>query len=63
MATHPAGVSITEWETCAEAMHPRAATVAVDLLRNEYALSGIVEISDEVIAEIVDRVYLPLVSR
>ncbi|WP_216895324.1 TetR/AcrR family transcriptional regulator [Nocardia alni] len=40
----------------------RRATVATDLLRNQFLLYGI-PIDDEVIIEIVDDVYLPLVLR
>ncbi|MFB7997615.1 TetR/AcrR family transcriptional regulator [Streptomyces sp. NPDC056002] len=43
------------------AVTPRVATVAVDLLRNEYATSGVTAVPDRVLAEIVDQVYLPLV--
>ena len=42
------------------ALHPRAATLAVVLLRNEYVTRGVPEVPDEVLAEIVDEVYLPL---
>jgi AcrR family transcriptional regulator len=44
-----------------DAAGPRVATVAVSLLRNEYALNGATEVPDEVLVEIVDRIYLPLV--
>ncbi|MGP3916730.1 hypothetical protein [Nonomuraea sp. 10N515B] len=37
------------------------ATVAVDLLRNEYALNGVTTVPDSILAEIVDQVFLPLV--
>ncbi len=43
------------------ALTPRVATVAVDLLRNEYALNGLTTVPDSTLAEIVDHVYLPLV--
>lgn len=45
-----------------EALTPRIATVAVNLLRNEYALNGLTEVPDSVIVEIIDDVYLPLVQ-
>ncbi|MEJ3749082.1 TetR/AcrR family transcriptional regulator [Actinomycetes bacterium KLBMP 9797] len=44
------------------ALTPRVATVAVDLLRNEYALNGVTTAPDSVITEIVDQVFLPLVQ-
>ncbi|MFI7644058.1 TetR/AcrR family transcriptional regulator [Nonomuraea sp. NPDC049400] len=43
------------------ALTPRVATVAVDLLRNEYALNGVTTVPDSVLTEIVDQVFLPLV--
>ena len=43
-----------------EALHPRAATVAIVLLRNEYVTRGPTAVSDDVLVEIVDDVYLPL---
>lgn len=55
------GRAVDRGEARPEALHPRVATVAVNLLRTEYALSGVAEIPDEVIVDIVDRVYLPLV--
>lgn len=42
------------------ALTPRVATVAVDLLRNEYALNGVQSVDPAVLAEIVDQVFLPL---
>ena len=44
------------------AMLPRVATVAVDLLRNEYAVHGITEVPPAILEEIVDQVFLPLVK-
>jgi hypothetical protein len=46
-----------------ESLHPRVATVAVTLLRNEYASRGLHPVDDDVLMEIVDRVYLPLTVR
>jgi AcrR family transcriptional regulator len=46
-----------------ESLHPRVATVAVTLLRNEYASRGLHPVDDDVLVEIVDRVYLPLTVR
>lgn len=45
------------------ALTPRVATVAVDLLRNEYALNGATPVTADVLAEIVDQVFLPLATR
>jgi AcrR family transcriptional regulator len=44
------------------ALTPRVATVAVDLLRNEFAINGVTTVSDSVLVEIVDQVFLPLVG-
>ncbi|WDZ86100.1 TetR/AcrR family transcriptional regulator [Micromonospora cathayae] len=38
----------------------RMATVALDLLRNEFVTRGVRTVPDETIVEIVDEVYLPL---
>jgi AcrR family transcriptional regulator len=43
------------------ALAPRVATVAVDLLRNEFGLYGVAAVPAETIAEIVERVYVPLI--
>ncbi|QUQ67411.1 TetR/AcrR family transcriptional regulator [Kutzneria sp. CA-103260] len=42
-------------------LHPRVATVALTLLRNEFMTRGMTPVDDDVIVEIVDRVYLPLI--
>ena len=44
-----------------EAVHPRVSTLPMMLLRGEYALRGRPEVPDEVLVEIVDEVFLPLV--
>jgi AcrR family transcriptional regulator len=46
-----------------QALTPRVATVAVDLLRSEYALNGAIAVPAEVLTEIVDQVFLPLTTR
>jgi AcrR family transcriptional regulator len=43
------------------ARHPRVATVALVLLRNEFLTRGLTTVDDDVLVEIVDEVYLPLV--
>ncbi|WP_433281019.1 TetR/AcrR family transcriptional regulator [Pseudonocardia xinjiangensis] len=53
--------AVARGEARPEAVAPRVATVAVNLLRNEYALNGATAVPDEVIVEIVDQIYLPLV--
>ncbi|MCO5970710.1 TetR/AcrR family transcriptional regulator [Actinoallomurus soli] len=55
------GRAVARGEAPPEALHPRVATVALTLLRNEYVTQGIDRIPDAVITEIVDEVYLPLI--
>ena len=55
------GRAVARGEAPPEALHPRVATVAVVLLRNEYITLGTPTVPDSVLAEIVDEVYLPLV--
>lgn len=53
--------AVDRGEAAETALHPRVATVALNLLRNEYVTRGIARIPDDVVVEIVDEVYLPLV--
>jgi AcrR family transcriptional regulator len=55
------GRAVARGEARPEALHPRVATVAVVLLRNEYVTRGIPTAPDHVLIEIVDEVYVPLV--
>jgi AcrR family transcriptional regulator len=55
------GRAVARGEARPEALHPRVATLAVVLLRNEYVTRGIPTAPDHVLVEIVDEVYLPLV--
>ena len=48
-------------EAPADALHLRVATVAVVLLRNEFIVHGYPAVPDDVLVEIVDEVYLPLI--
>jgi len=43
------------------AAHPRVATTPMMLLRAEYAMRGIPSVPDEVLIDILDEVFLPLV--
>jgi AcrR family transcriptional regulator len=54
------GRAVARGELRPEALHPRVATVAVALLRNEYVARGIPTVPDDVLVEIIDEVYLPL---
>ncbi|MEV0397254.1 TetR/AcrR family transcriptional regulator [Polymorphospora rubra] len=51
----------TRGEAPAAAAHHRVATTPMMLLRAEYAMRGIPSVPDEVLVEIVDEVFLPLV--
>lgn len=55
------GRAVARGEARPEALHPRVATAAVVLLRNEYVTRGVPTVPDDVLIEIVDEVYLPLV--
>lgn len=55
------GRAVARGEASPEALHPRVATVAIVLLRNEFVTRGVPTAPDEVLTEIVDEVYLPLV--
>ncbi|MFG2004095.1 TetR/AcrR family transcriptional regulator [Spirillospora sp. NPDC048911] len=57
------GRAVARGEAAPEALHPRVATVAVVLLRNEFVVRGVPTAPDDVLIEIVDEVYLPLVRR
>ncbi|MFB6890289.1 TetR/AcrR family transcriptional regulator [Kitasatospora sp. NPDC056327] len=55
------GRAVARGEAAPEALHPRVATVAVVLLRNEFVVRGVPAAPDDVLVEITDEVYLPLV--
>jgi AcrR family transcriptional regulator len=55
------GRAVARGEAQPEALHPRVATLAAVLLRNEYVTRGTPSAPDEVLVEIVDDVFLPLV--
>lgn len=53
--------AVARGEAPPESSHPRVATVALTLLRNEYLTRGLTTVDDDVLVEIVDEVYLPLI--
>lgn len=57
------GRAVARGEASPEALHPRVATVAIVLLRNEFVVRGVPTAPDDVLVEIIDEVYLPLVGR
>jgi AcrR family transcriptional regulator len=54
------GRAVARGEISPDALHPRVATVAIVLLRNEYVARGTTTVQDGVLVEIVDEIYLPL---
>jgi AcrR family transcriptional regulator len=57
------GRAVARGEASPESLHPRVATVAMVLLRNEFVTRGVPTAPDEVLIDIVDEVYLPLVRK
>ncbi|GAA4965690.1 TetR/AcrR family transcriptional regulator [Actinoplanes utahensis] len=53
--------AVARGEAPGEAAHPRVAATPMTLLRGEYATRGIPSVPDEILVEIVDEVFLPLV--
>jgi AcrR family transcriptional regulator len=53
--------AVARGEAPPTAAHPRVATTPMMLLRGEYAMRGIPSVPDDVLTEIVDEVFLPLV--
>ncbi|WP_103353447.1 TetR/AcrR family transcriptional regulator [Amycolatopsis sp. CA-128772] len=56
------GRAVSRGEVHPGARHPRVATVALVLLRNEFLTRGLTTVDDDVLVEIVDEVYLPLIG-
>jgi AcrR family transcriptional regulator len=53
--------AVARGEAPPEAVHPRVAALPMTLLRGEYALRGVPAVPDEVVVEIVDAIFLPLI--
>ncbi|BCB78844.1 TetR/AcrR family transcriptional regulator [Phytohabitans flavus] len=53
--------AVARGEAPPTAVHPRVATTPIMLLRAEYAMRGFPSVPDEVLVEIIDEVFLPLV--
>lgn len=60
-AAGPARTPSPRGEAPPEALHPRVASLPIMVLRGEYALRGLPEVPDEVLVDIVEEVFLPLV--
>jgi AcrR family transcriptional regulator len=54
------GRAVARGELSPAVLHPRVATVAIVLLRNEFVVRGVTAVPDSILVEIVDEVYLPL---
>jgi AcrR family transcriptional regulator len=55
------GRAVARGEAPPEAVQPRVAALPMMLLRGEYALRGVPAVADEVLVEIIDEIFLPLV--
>ncbi|MFC3451556.1 TetR/AcrR family transcriptional regulator [Amycolatopsis speibonae] len=55
------GRAVDRGQARPDALTPRVATVALDLLRNEYLVRDVTVIPDSTLTEIIDTIYLPLV--
>lgn len=53
--------AVARGEAPSGALHPRVASAPTALLRNEYVTRGIPVVPDDVLTEIIDEVFLPLV--
>jgi AcrR family transcriptional regulator len=53
--------AVARGEAPPDAVHPRVAVLPMMLLRGEYALRGVPAVPDDVLVEIVDEIFLPLV--
>ncbi|QKW13545.1 TetR/AcrR family transcriptional regulator [Verrucosispora sp. NA02020] len=53
--------AVARGEAPPRAAHPRVATTPMMLLRAEYAMRGVPSVPDDVLLDIVDEVFLPLV--
>ncbi|MBF6141353.1 TetR/AcrR family transcriptional regulator [Nocardia farcinica] len=55
------GRAVARGQAAPEALHPRVATVPIVLLRNEFVVRGVPTAPENVLTEIVDEIFLPLV--
>ncbi|MCO7196701.1 TetR/AcrR family transcriptional regulator [Pseudonocardia sp. McavD-2-B] len=53
--------AVARGEAPPEAAHPRVAALPMMVLRGEYALRGVPAVPDEVLMEIVDELFMPLI--
>lgn len=53
--------AVARGEASPEAVHPRVAALPMTVLRGEYALLGVPAVPDEVLMEIIDEIFMPLI--
>ena len=53
--------AVARGEAPPEAVHPRVAALPMTVLRGEYALRGVPAVPDEVLMEIIDELFMPLI--
>lgn len=53
--------AVARGEAAPEAIHSRVASAPTALLRREYVTRGVPAVPDDVLTEIIDEVFLPLV--
>lgn len=53
--------AVARGEAPQEAVHPRVAALPMTVLRGEYALRGVPSVPDEVLMEIIDELFMPLI--
>lgn len=53
--------AVARGEAPPEAVHPRVAALPMTVLRGEYALRGVPAVPDEVLMEIIDEIFMPLI--
>lgn len=54
--------AVARGEASQRALHPRVAGVPLALLRHEFLLRGVATVPDDVLVEITDMVFMPLVE-
>lgn len=53
--------AVARGEAAPTSVHPRVAALPMTLLRGEYAVRGIPSVPDDVLLDIVDEIFLPLI--
>ncbi len=53
--------AVARGEAPPEAVHPRVAALPMTVLRGEYALRGVPAVPDDLLMEIIDEIFMPLI--